>query len=102
MRRAGEPVVQHDPMAAAAAMMNLWRVTMFDLPFAWALHVNECAKRWSAHQSALAAQLAEARDVDEVAAVQAEMVGAVIEDYEESAASLARDVAVTLKTAQAG
>ncbi|TVR11358.1 MAG: hypothetical protein EA385_01455 [Salinarimonadaceae bacterium] len=101
MRREGGPVVPIDPMATTAAMMNLWRTTTFDIPFAYALYVNECMKRMFEQQCALMAYLAKARDVKDVAAAQAEFVEAAIDDMEESAATLARDVAVTLETARA-
>ncbi|MCG6122491.1 MAG: hypothetical protein MEP57_07265 [Microvirga sp.] len=101
MARENNPAAPFDPMAAAPAMMNMWRMAAVDLPLAWALHMNACMKRMVEQQTALMVRLADARDVDDVTAAQVGMVEAAIDEMEESAASLARDVAVTLETSRA-
>ena len=41
---------EFDPMGVAPAMMQCWRVAMFDMPMACALEMNACMTRLIGHQ----------------------------------------------------
>jgi len=89
---------EFDPMGIAPAMMNCWRVAMFDMPMAYALEINACMSRWIAHQQEFMRNLAQSRDLDDVASAQKKLVEEAIDDAEANTVAFQRDMRATLES----
>jgi hypothetical protein len=89
---------EFDPMGIAPAMMQCWRVAMFDMPMAYALEMNACMNRWFEHQQEFMRNLALSRDLDDVATAQKKLVEETIEDAEANTVAFQRDMRAALES----
>jgi hypothetical protein len=96
-----DPESPFDPLGVAPFMMTWWRMTMFDLPMAFAAEMSASFERWMDHQAEFAERLGRSQCLEDVASAQTHLMDESIEDYRKSSAALTRDLKLTVESAVA-
>ncbi len=89
-----------DPVSFGVAAMNWWRLTMFDIPMAYAAEMGACMDRLARHQAEFLQNLSASASIEDLARAQTRFFDESVEDYESSAAAISRDLAITLDSAK--